>query len=283
MTAAETLDEAVDLYRGRPGLVFGLTVAADAPLAASVALLVFLPELWPGGDLGYRRAVHVLALGLAVAAAARFVVGGAVAEAVAGMAGGARPDGPRCLRAALARSPVLVASGFLSWLAVAAGAALAVAPGLLVAALAALLAPVAVLEGGALTPTLRRGLGLAWGAYPRLLAHALFLLMAWAVVSIDLMLGASAAIYLAGAGLHLELGSLDQWASPGNLRWLLAVGLVVFLLLDPFLWTVRALVYLETRARHEGLDLLDRVRQVREAASTGETGASAAPLPGEAG
>ncbi len=263
---AAILDESVELLLAEGGAVIRLLAPFLLPVLVAMALFVWAHRsLWIGRAWdGVQGESASLALAVLVAWTLRAVGHARVARFLLRRFDGQvgvrlLPKGPEIgvlqhlLLAALAPGAIL------------AGLGLMVVPGILVAGWFTILPPMMVAEGRGLASAMVRLQRLPGGSIGRGTAAALLISLVWTVVWLNILLGTQFVLLVTRALTGAELGLVSRALGPTNEVFLVGSALLAFVMVDP-LWAVfRALLYIDTRLRESGADLLDRWSALRAA------------------
>lgn len=179
-----------------------------------------------------------LAIGLFGAFAAATLLSALTTVLAAEESVGRRPTRSAVLARMQGRWWIVLVVGLLSTVAVLAGLALLLLPGLVAMALLTLSVPIAVMEGGSVPSALRRSIRLSGGLLSRVLG----------VLALQLLISSSVSALL--SGLLAAADPAQDWTSEvaGQL-----FGAAVAAVITPWSAAVVSVLYIDTRIRQENL------------------------------
>jgi len=185
------------------------------------------------------------------------------------------------LTAGWRRVPSMLFTAILSWIVIVFGMFLCLLPGLVAAILFALAVPVAFLESRSPFSALGRSVELIRSRGPRglgsgnnsvrVLVIGLVTLVVWYALNVFASIPQAAAMYIGMSSQGLEMTPIGPsplpmvWMLPLHLLGAIVQGLFIGITLIPW-----AVLYFDIRVRHEGLDMEEKIYNLRSQAPGGD-------------
>ena len=200
---------------------------------------------------------------------------------VRGVITGNEVDGGKALASGWKRIPSMVLTSILTWIAVMFGAIFCLLPGLYIGILFALAVPVAFLEGRSPFSALGRSLELIRNRGPkglgsgnnavRVVVIGLVTTVVWYALNVFASIPQAAAVFIGLSSRGMEMTPIGP--SPLPMTWILPLYFVGAVVQGMFLGIVLipwAVLYFDIRVRHEGLDMEEKIHELKTRRPAGE-------------